>query len=106
MLPNLADRASKVIGKQVPGSNEPVQRAHVDYTLYSGPNRLKQLMPEEAEKLQQSPYAVIQVITALPLQFCSISPVFLVNYNLAGACDIPYSQLPACLKTSANESLA
>ena len=74
-----------MLGKSVPGSNELVQRAHVDYTLYSGPNRLKQFMPEEAEKLQQSPYAVIQVNTALPFQFCSISPVLLVIPTLAGA---------------------
>jgi len=38
-----------------------VMGAHVDYTPKSGPSRLKDLLPEEAETLQQTPYAVIQV---------------------------------------------
>ncbi len=44
-----------------PGRGKPVQSAHVDYTLQSGPGRLKELLPEEAESLQKHPYAVIQV---------------------------------------------
>ena len=43
------------------GRGKPVPRAHVDYTLTSGPGRLKELLPEEAESLQKTPYAVIQV---------------------------------------------
>lgn len=43
------------------GRGKPVPRAHVDYTLTSGPGRLKELLPEEAETLQKTPYAVIQV---------------------------------------------
>lgn len=43
------------------GRGKPVPRAHVDYTLPSGPGRLKELLPEEAESLQKTPYAVIQV---------------------------------------------
>ncbi len=39
----------------------PVMGAHVDYTPKSGPSRLQDLLPEEAESLQQTPYAVIQV---------------------------------------------
>ncbi|KAK9859835.1 hypothetical protein WJX84_000544 [Apatococcus fuscideae] len=39
---------------------KPVVRAHVDYTEKSGANRLKELLPEEAERLQKTPYAVIQ----------------------------------------------
>lgn len=40
---------------------QPVVRAHVDYTLKSGKERLHVLLPDEAEKLQKTPYAVIQV---------------------------------------------
>ncbi|KAK9843127.1 hypothetical protein WJX74_007373 [Apatococcus lobatus] len=40
---------------------KPVVRAHVDYTLKSGQERLHALLPDEAEKLQKSPYGVIQV---------------------------------------------
>lgn len=36
-------------------------QAHVDYTLNSGPGRLREVLPEEAESLQNTPYAVIQV---------------------------------------------
>ena len=43
------------------GRGKPVPQAHVDYTLTSGPGRLKELLPEEAETLQMTPYAVIQV---------------------------------------------
>ena len=38
----------------------PVARAHVDYTTQSGINRLHALLPEEADKLQQTPFAVVQ----------------------------------------------
>ena len=41
--------------------SQPVVRAHVDYTIKSGRERLHALLPDEAEKLQQTPYAVIQV---------------------------------------------
>ena len=58
---------------------QPVPRAHVDYTVKSGPERLHALLPaEEASKLQKTPFAVIQVcpyITPLfgfhPGAYCS-----------------------------------
>ena len=34
---------------------------HVDYTAKGGPLRLATLLPQEAEKLQRTPFAVIQV---------------------------------------------
>ena len=40
---------------------KPVMGAHVDYTPKSGPSRLWDLLPEEAESLQKTPYAVVQV---------------------------------------------
>lgn len=40
---------------------QPVARVHVDYTTRSGVERLHMLLPDEAEKLQQTPFAVIQV---------------------------------------------
>ena len=43
------------------GRRGPVNRPHTDYTANSGLNRLKQLFPEDAEKLQQNPFAIIQV---------------------------------------------
>ncbi len=34
---------------------------HVDYTAKGGPLRLESLLPEEADRLKQTPFAVIQV---------------------------------------------
>ena len=35
--------------------------AHVDYTAESGIDRLSALLPDEAEKLRETPFAVVQV---------------------------------------------
>ena len=34
---------------------------HVDYTAKGGPNRLRMVLPEEADKLSKTPYAIVQV---------------------------------------------
>ena len=40
---------------------QPVSRVHVDYTVKSGPERLQAVLPNEAEQLMKTPFAVIQV---------------------------------------------
>jgi hypothetical protein len=40
---------------------EPVQRAHNDYTEWSGPQRVRDLLPDEAEALLKRRFAIIQV---------------------------------------------
>ena len=40
---------------------KPVPLVHVDYTTTSGPQRLDALLPEEADKLKETPFAVVQV---------------------------------------------
>lgn len=40
-----------------------VGMAHVDYTANSGIDRLDALLPDEAEKLRETPFAVVQVNT-------------------------------------------
>ncbi len=49
---------------------EPVLSAHNDYTEWSGPNRLREVLPEEAESLLQRRFAIIQVWRAInqPIQ--------------------------------------
>ena len=42
------------------GNRPPVARVHVDYTTQSGIDRLKALLPDEAERLLQTPFAVVQ----------------------------------------------
>jgi hypothetical protein len=40
---------------------EPVLSAHNDYTEWSGPNRVREVLPEEAETLLKRRFAIIQV---------------------------------------------
>ncbi len=43
------------------GAQEPVKVAHNDYTLKSGPQRVRDLLPNEADALLQNRFAVINV---------------------------------------------
>jgi hypothetical protein len=43
------------------GAREPVQFAHNDYTLKSGPQRVRDLLPDEADELLKHRFAVINV---------------------------------------------
>jgi hypothetical protein len=44
---------------------EPVLSAHNDYTEWSGPQRVRDLLPDEAEKLLAGRFAIIQVWRAI-----------------------------------------
>src|SRR5262245_17406870 len=44
---------------------EPVLSAHNDYTEWSGPNRVRELLPDEAEGLLKRRFAIIQVWRAI-----------------------------------------
>jgi len=44
---------------------EPVLQAHNDYTEWSGPNRVRELLPDEAERLLERRFAIIQVWRAI-----------------------------------------
>ncbi len=60
---NEAEREAKLL-------REPVLSAHNDYTDWSGPNRVKELMGQEAESLLARRFAIIQVWRAInqPIQ--------------------------------------
>ncbi|HVO95914.1 MAG TPA: CmcJ/NvfI family oxidoreductase [Terriglobales bacterium] len=60
---NEAEREQKLI-------RNPVLQAHNDYTEWSGPNRLREILPDEAEKLLTRRFAIIQVWRAInrPIQ--------------------------------------
>src|SRR5256714_2182720 len=49
---------------------EPVLSAHNDYTEWSGPNRVRELLPDEAETLLKGRFAIIQAWRAIkePIQ--------------------------------------
>jgi hypothetical protein len=53
-----AEREAKLI-------REPVLSAHNDYTEWSGPNRVREILPGEAEKLLARRFAIIQVWRAI-----------------------------------------
>jgi hypothetical protein len=60
---NDAERQAKLI-------REPVISAHNDYTEWSGPQRVRDLLPDEAEALLKKRFAIIQVWRAInqPIQ--------------------------------------
>jgi hypothetical protein len=74
------------------GAKEPVKRAHNDYTVKSGPQRVRDLLGDEAEALLQKRFAIINVwrpingpVEEAPLALCdaqSIAPGDLVETNL------------------------
>jgi hypothetical protein len=63
---------------------EVVRRVHNDYTEWSGPQRVRDLLPDEAERLLQRRFAIVQVwrpirhpVETFPLAICdarSVSP--------------------------------
>jgi hypothetical protein len=55
---NEAEREAKLV-------REPVLSAHNDYTEWSGPQRVRDLMGEEAERLLERRFAIIQVWRAI-----------------------------------------
>jgi hypothetical protein len=67
---------------------EPVRRAHNDYTEWSGPQRVRDLLPQEAEQLLTRRFAVVQVwrpirhpVETFPLAICdarTLSPKDLI----------------------------
>jgi hypothetical protein len=74
------------------GIQEPVKVAHNDYTVKSGPQRVRDLLPDEAEALLKNRFAVINVwrpirgpVEETPLAVCdarSIAPGDFVTHDL------------------------
>jgi hypothetical protein len=74
------------------GIQEPVKVTHNDYTVKSGPQRVRDLLPQEAEALLKNRFAVINVwrpirgpVEETPLAVCdarSIAPADLVTHDL------------------------
>jgi len=63
-------RSGKEAEREVRLIREPVLSAHNDYTEWSGPNRVREFLPDEAEKLLKRHFAIIQVWRAInqPIQ--------------------------------------
>jgi hypothetical protein len=52
---------SRAMAKEQRGVREPVKFAHNDYTIKSGPQRVRDLLPDEAEELLKNRFAVVNV---------------------------------------------
>lgn len=73
-------------------TREPVHRVHNDYTLKSAPQRVRDLLPDEAEELLQRRFAIVNVwrpirapLLHLPLALCdaqSLAPEDVVASDL------------------------
>ena len=61
---------------------EAVQRVHNDYTEWSGPQRLREILPDEADELLKRRFAIVQVwrpirhpVESFPLAICDANTV-------------------------------
>jgi len=66
---------------------EPVLSAHNDYTEWSGPNRVREVLPEEADTLLKSRFAIIQVWRAINLPIQS-NPLAIADAGSVDAADL------------------
>jgi len=69
---------------------EPVQRAHNDYTEWSGPQRVRDLLPDEADELFKRRFAIVQVwrpfrhpIETFPLAICDARSVSFSDFVIS-----------------------
>ncbi|HKV53668.1 MAG TPA: CmcJ/NvfI family oxidoreductase [Candidatus Binataceae bacterium] len=77
------------------GAREPVKYAHNDYTVKSGPQRVRDLLPDEADKLLKNRFAVINVwrpirgpVQESPLAVCDAESMKIDDFI---ATDLKYS---------------
>jgi len=69
---------------------EVVQRAHNDYTEWSGPQRVRDLLPDEADELLRRRFAIIQVwrpirhpVETFPLALCDARSVAFEDFIIS-----------------------
>jgi hypothetical protein len=69
---------------------EPVIQAHNDYTEWSGPNRVREILPQQADELLKRRFAIIQVWRAInqpiqsnPLAIADAKSVVMEDFLLA-----------------------
>jgi len=70
---------------------EPVLSAHNDYTEWSGPQRVRDLLPEEAEGLLKNRFAIVQVWRAIN-QPIRANPLALADARSVAAGDLLISE--------------
>jgi hypothetical protein len=80
-------RTGDLAEQQAKKIREPVLWAHNDYTEWSGPHRVREILPEEAEQLLQHRFAIVQVwrATDKPIQS---NPLALVDARSVSSTDL------------------
>ena len=74
-----------VAAERVGGPRQPVQRVHIDHTAKSGPQRVRDLLPDEADDLLKGRVQVINVwrpirgpLQDAPLAVCDATTIDIV----------------------------
>lgn len=80
-------RTGDVAEQQALKIREPVLWAHNDYTERSGPQRVREILPDEADELLRHPFAIIQVWRAIDRPIQS-NPLALVDARSVSASDL------------------
>jgi hypothetical protein len=80
-------RTGDLAEQQAKRIREPVLWAHNDYTEWSGPQRVREILPEEAEQLLQHRFAIIQVWRAIDKTIQS-NPLALVDARSVSSADL------------------
>jgi hypothetical protein len=80
-------RTGDLTEQQAKRIREPVLWAHNDYTEWSGPQRVREILPEEAEQLLQHRFAIIQVWRAIDRTIQS-NPLALVDARSVSSNDL------------------
>jgi hypothetical protein len=83
-------RTGDVEDREAKKIREPVQRVHNDYTEWSGPQRVRDLLPDEAETLLKSRFAIIQVwrpirlpVESHPLGICDARSIAFEDFVIS-----------------------
>jgi len=83
-------RTGDVEDREARKIREPVQRVHNDYTEWSGPQRVRDLLPDEADDLLQRRFAIIQVwrairhsIESFPLGICDARSIAFEDFVIS-----------------------
>jgi len=80
-------RTGDAAEQQARAVREPVLWAHNDYTEWSGPQRVREILPEEAEQLQKHRFAIIQVWRAIDKTIQS-NPLALADARSVSSADL------------------
>jgi hypothetical protein len=80
-------RSGDLTEQQARRIREPVLWAHNDYTEWSGPQRVREILPDEADRLLQHRFAIIQVWRAIDRPILS-NPLALLDARSVSTADL------------------